>query len=385
MKAVPGGDVMAGLAVSARIKASLFLSPLSLSTHQIQVTPFNTATMTDSDTTLPASMKAWVYSDTSGGLENNLSFHSTANAPHALQPGQLLIQVISASLNPADYKVPEMGPVAKLVIGTPASPGMDYCGKVVSIGPGVTSIELGSLVYGTLGKPTQFGSLGEYILGNVDDVAELPAGVDPDDAASVGVAGQTAYQSIASYVSAGDKVFVNGGSGGCGMFVIQIAKALGCQVTTTCSTRNVQFCKDLGADEVIDYTTEDVLEALKSRGQVFSHAIDHIGSPNTLYNQCHTFLLPGKAYVQVGATSMLTFADRLVRPGFLGGGKRKYDIFILKSNRDHLVQLGEWIQSGKIKVVIDSVFDYEHPVDAFKKLRTARTRGKIIVRVAEKP
>lgn len=341
--------------------------------------------MTDSNTKLPSTMKAWIYNDTSGGLENHLIFNPTANAPGPLHHGQVLIRVISASLNPADYKVPEMGPVAKLVVGTPASPGMDYCGKVVATGPGVTEDKLGKLVYGTLGKPAQFGSLGEYIVGNVKDVAELPDGVDPDHAATLGVAGQTAYQSIASYVSAGEKVFVNGGSGGCGMFVIQIAKILGCHVTTTCSTRNVQFCKDLGADEVIDYTAEDVVEALKSRGQVFSHAIDHIGSPDNLYSQCHTFLLPGKVFVQVGTASMLTFAKRLALPRFLGGGRRKFDILLFSNNRDHLAQVGEWVQSGKIKVAIDSVFDYEHAVDAFKKLRTGRARGKIIVHVSEKP
>lgn len=340
--------------------------------------------MTDTDTTIPSTMKAWTYSSTSGGLENNLSFNPTANAPGSLQHDQALIQVLTASINPADHKVPEMGPVAKMVIGTPASPGMDYCGRIVATGPEVTDGKLGKLVYGTLGKPAQFGSLGEYVVGNMKDVAEVPEGVDPDDAACLGVAGQTAYQSIAGYVSAGEKVFINGGSGGCGIFVIQIAKALGCRVTTTCSTRNVQFCKGLGADEVIDYTAEDVVRVLKSHGQVYSHAIDHIGSPDTLYNDCHEFLLPGKTFVQVGSASMLTFADRLVRPSFLGGGKRKYVILLFKNNRDHLVQLGEWIQSGKIKVAIDSVFDYEHTVDAFKKLRTGRARGKIIVHVSEK-
>lgn len=351
----------------------------------IQTDTFN---MTDSDTTLPPTMKAWVYSNISGGLENHLTFNATANAPGSLQRGQVLIQVISASLNPADYKVPEMGAgnLVKVFLSTPASPGMDFCGRVAAVGPGAgtgDNAKLGKLVYGSLGIPSQFGSLGEYIVAKMSDIAEVPEGVQPDHAAAVGVAGQTAYQSIVPYVKDGDRVFVNGGSGGCGIFVIQIAKVLGCHVTTTCSTRNVQFCKDLGADEVIDYTQEDVLEVLKEKGQVYSHAIDHIGSPESLYRQSHTFLLPGKAFVQVGAASMLTFAHRLVRPSFFGGGKRRYDILMFKNNRDHLMQLGEWIQQGKIKVTIDSVFEYEQPVEAFKKLRSGRARGKIIVHVSE--
>lgn len=346
--------------------------------------------MTDSDTTLPQTMKAWLYSATTGGLENNLAFNASATAPTSLQPGQVLIKVISASLNPADYKVPEMGAgqISKIILSMPASPGMDFCGRVISAGPGVAGGErtdqLGKLVYGSLGIPSTFGSLGEYIVVKMSDVAEVPDGVEPDDAACVGIAGQTAYQSIVPYsVKEGDKVFVNGGSGGCGVFAIQIAKVLGCHVTTTCSTRNVQLCKDLGADEVIDYTQEDVLEVLKKNGQVYAHAIDHIGLPESLYRESHTFLMPGKAFVQVGAASMLTFAHRLVRPSFLGGGKRKYDILLFKNNREHLVQLGEWIQQGKVKVTVDSVFEYDNAVEAFKKLRSGRARGKIIVHVSK--
>lgn len=330
-------------------------------------------------------MKAWIYSSVSGGLEKNLSFSPSARVPPTLRQDQVLIQVISASINPADYKIPEMGPLGKMITTTPASPGMDFCGRVVAVGASVSEFQPDQLVYGCLGKPSQFGSLGEYIVGRTNEIAALPAGVDPDHVAAVGVAGQTAYQSIAPYVSTGDKVFINGGSGGCGMFAIQVAKLLGCHVTTTCSARNVQFCKDLGADEVIDYTSENVADVLKRHGQVYSHAIDHIGSPDNLYSESHHFLLPGKTFVQVGAASIGTYADRLVRPGFLGGGKRKYSIFLFKNTRDDLVRIGEWIQQGKIKVAIDSIFEFDDAVKALEKLRSGRSRGKIIIHVAEKP
>jgi NADPH:quinone reductase-like Zn-dependent oxidoreductase len=259
---------------------------------------------------------------------------------------------------------------------------MDFCGKVVTAGPGATAFQSGQLVYGTTAAPTQFGSLGEYLLCKTGNVALLPDGVAPDHAATVGVAAQTAYQSIAPYVSSGDKVFINGGSGGCGIFAIQVAKALGCTVTTTCSTRNVQFCKDLGADEVIDYTQEDVLGVLRARGHVYAHVVDHIGLPEGLYAQSHAFLLPGKAFVQVGAASMLTFVRRVVWPGFLGGGRRKYVIFMLKSNKEDIATLGEWMQQGKLRVEVDSTYELEDAVKAFEKLRSGRARGKIIVHVS---
>ncbi|GAQ03197.1 zinc-type alcohol dehydrogenase-like protein C16A3.02c [Aspergillus lentulus] len=330
----------------------------------------------------PSTMKAWLYTSTTGGLEKNLELSTSARTPGPPGHDQLLIKVISASINPADYKVPEMPIASRFFVTHPATPGMDFCGKVVTAGPGVTAFQPGQLVYGTTAAPTQFGSLGEYLLCKAGNVALLPDGVAPDHAATVGVAAQTAYQSIAPYVSPGDKVFINGGSGGCGIFAIQIAKALGCTVTTTCSTRNVQFCKDLGADEVIDYTQEDVLGVLRARGQVYAHVVDHIGLPDGLYAQSHAFLLPGKAFVQVGAVSMLTFVRRVAWPGFLGGGKRKYVIFMLKSNKEDIKTLGEWMQQGKLRVEVDSTYELEDAVKAFEKLRSGRARGKVIIHVS---
>lgn len=356
--------------------------------------------MTDLPISPPSIMKAWLYSTAAGGLEKNLTLDSTARGPPALRPDQVLIKVISASINPADYKVPEMGTiVTKILTNTPATPGMDFCGRIAAVGAdnssstattaksATTQFDPGQLVYGSLGKPSEFGSLGEYLVCGTGEIAALlpEEGVNPDHASTVGVAGQTAYQSVAPYLtgSPDERVFINAGSGGCGMFAIQVAKALGCRVTTTCSTRNVQFCKDLGADEVIDYTSADVVEVLKSHGQVYSHAVDHVDTPSNLYRECHHFLLPGKTFVQVGATSIVTFADRLLRPGVLGGGKRRYSIFFFKNNQDDLVQIGKWMQEGKIKVAIDSVFEFGDVVKAFEKLRSGRSRGKIVIHVSE--
>ncbi|KAG2005114.1 hypothetical protein GB937_009072 [Aspergillus fischeri] len=324
---------------------------------------------------LPSTMKAWLYTNTTGGLEKNLELSTSARTPGPPGHDQLLIKVISASINPADYKVPEMPIVPRFFVAYPATPGMDFCGQVVTAGPGATAFQPGQLVYGTTAAPTQFGSLG-------DECGSPARRGSTDHAATVGVAAQTAYQSIAPYVSQGDRVFINGGSGGCGIFAIQIAKALGCTVTTTCSTRNVQFCKDLGADEVIDYTQEDVLGVLRARGQVYAHVVDHIGLPEGLYSQSHAFLLPGKEFVQVGAVSMLTFVRRVVRPGFLGGGRRKYVIFMLKCNKGDITTLGEWMQQGKLRVEVDSTYELEDAVKAFEKLRSGRARGKIIIHVS---
>lgn len=329
------------------------------------------------------SMKAWLYSNTTDGLEKNLHLDQKARMPGGLRDDQILVKVISASLNPADYKVPEMTWFTRIVVPRPASPGMDFCGQVIIAAPAVKDIKRGQLVYGSIGIPSQFGALGEFLICNASTTAPLPDGVSPDQAACLGIAGQTAYQSVQPYVSSGNKVLINGGSGGCGIFAIQFAKMLGCHVTTTCSTRNVELCKDLGADEVIDYTQQDVLGVLKEKGQVFHHVVDHIGLPDPLYKESDAFLLPGKVFVQVGAMSFVTMANRLARPRFLGGGKRKYEILFFRNRREDIVQIGQWVQQGKLKVIIDSAFQFDDAVEAFEKLRTHRARGKIVVHVSE--
>lgn len=152
------------------------------------------------------------------------------------------------------------------MISKPASPGLDYCGKVLSAGSKV-DVKPGQLVFGRLDKPGQFGTLAECIVTNRDGAVPLPEGVDPDSAAAIGTAGLTAYQCIVPFAKAGEKIFINGGSGGTGTFGIQCAKAIGCHVTTSCSTANVQLCKDLGADEVIDYKTSDLTKELEAKGK----------------------------------------------------------------------------------------------------------------------
>ncbi|KAJ5594918.1 Polyketide synthase enoylreductase [Penicillium hispanicum] len=333
---------------------------------------------------LPASMKAWLYSSTSGGLEKNMHLDASARAPPAPRGDELLIQVLTASLNPADYKVPEMGLAARLLIGMPAAPGMDFCGRVVATGPGATHFPAGQLVYGCHSRPVKFGSLGEYLSISARFVAALPAGVEVDAAAGIGIAGQSAYQALDGYVKAGDKVFINGGSGGCGLFAIQIAKAMGCHVTVTCSTRNVELVRAVGADEVVDYTAEeDLVATLCGRGVVFDHILDHIGTPSAMYFQSHHFLREGGVFVQVGASSIGTFAGRLGWPSLLGGGRRKYVIFFFANTGEHLVKLGEMMRQGALKTQLDSEYEFEDADKAFEKLRSGRARGKIVVHVAQ--
>ncbi|KAI2822920.1 hypothetical protein CBS12448_9219 [Aspergillus niger] len=338
-------------------------------------------------TTHPQTMQAWLYSTTHPTLEQNLTLTPSAPTPPPPKNTQLLIRVHTCALNPADYKVPTMPVISTLLIRKPASPCLDFAGEIVSTGPNVPStLTPGKLVYGTLPLPTQFGPLAEYVVAEAEHVQIIPEGVEVDHAATVGVAGQTAWQAIAPYVTpdAGDKVLIVGASGGCGIYGVQIAKALGCEVTAVCSGKNVEFVKGLGADEVIDYTVEDVVEVMKAKGKVYKLVVDHVGEPWELYRESEKFMVRGGVFTQVGANWMPTFAVRFIRPGFLGGGRMKYVPIFWKSNKKDLTKVGELIAEGKVKVVLDSVFRFGDAPKAFEKLRGGRARGKVVVHVTER-
>lgn len=214
-------------------------------------------------TSIPSSMKAWQYTQVTGGVEKNLKLHNAIPLPpkaKSLGPDEILVNVLSAALNPIDYKLAELPIFGKLALGSPASPGFDYAGRVAATGSNSEKdLTVGQMVFGKLADPTKYGTLAEYTIATRNGCFPLPEGVSPEDGACIGTAGITAYLSIASFVKAGDRVFINGGSGGVGVFTIQIAKILGCYVVTSCSSKNIALCKSLGADEVVPYDKQDVL------------------------------------------------------------------------------------------------------------------------------
>ncbi|KAJ5290865.1 hypothetical protein N7478_000116 [Penicillium angulare] len=334
----------------------------------------------------PTTMKAWLYNSASGDLSKNLYLDTSARTPPSPAPHEIYVQVLTASLNPADYKVPTwvFGIAAQIVIGLPASPGMDFCGRILATGSQVTQFSPGQLVFGCHSRPMKYGSLAEYLSISADLVAAVPEGVSPESAGAIGIAGQSAYQSLNGYVKEGDKVLIVGGSGGCGLFAIQIAKALGCHVTTTCSTRNVELCRSLGADEVIDYTAvDDIAGTLREQGVVFDHIVDHVGLPKDLYYHCHHFLKEDGVFLQIGALSKSIYPGRIGWPSILGGGRRKFRLFFFANTQAHVAVIGEMLLKGTLKVHVDSEYEFENAIKAFDRLASDRTRGKVLIRVAK--
>jgi NADPH:quinone reductase-like Zn-dependent oxidoreductase len=330
-------------------------------------------------------MKAWQFSAITSTLEAALSLNPTATPPPPPKKDDSLIEVVAVSINPVDYKFAEIPLLGRLLMSRPASPCLDYCGRVVSSGK--ASLKPGQLVFGRLAQPTQFGTLAQYTITPTAGTIPVPAGVSPEDAASIGTAGLTAYQCIAPNVKPGNNVFINGGSGGTGVFGIQIAKTLGCRVTASCSTGNIALCRSLGADEVIDYKSVDVLKTLSQGGEQYDLVVDNAGSPANLYANSHHFLRPSGKFVQVAGdvsvSGMLGLVSRMVRPAVLGGGKRKFEFIGLGNKEADFVKLVEWMRDGKVRSVIEETFKWEEAPKAFERSRTGRAKGKIVIKVGE--
>ncbi|KXJ96233.1 hypothetical protein Micbo1qcDRAFT_131833 [Microdochium bolleyi] len=356
-------------------------------------------------TPIPDKMRAWLYTSVPDGLEKAIflseNVPTPARTPQTLAKNDILVRVEAASLNPVDHKLPEITNAltprfltsAATALPKPTdpvpkgakTPAHDFAGTVVATGSAVDTVRIGERVFGL--TP---GTLAEYVVTNYNRLATLPSNASFEEGAAAVTTALTTYQSIAPFVKAGsngaEKVFINGGSGGTGTMAVQIAKALGCHVTATCSTRNIELVKSLGADEVIDYTSQDVVAELTSKGKVFKLVVDNVGnSPANLYKAADNFLVEqGAQFVQVGggasAADIKILASRSLVPSFLGGGRHKYMFILPKLTHDNIVDVANLIRDDKLKPVIDEVFEWSDAPAAYTKLKTGRARGNIVVR-----
>lgn len=335
----------------------------------------------------PQTYKAWQHTTTANGIEKDLFLNPSTPFP-APNPNRHLVQIIAASLNPTDWKPAEVPWLRRFLFAKVATPGLDFSGVIIRPATG-SSLKPGQLVFGLIARtPFGGGSCAEFALTDPKSTLPVPEGVDPVDAACNGIAAITAYQSIVPYVRKGCKIFINGGSGGTGMWGIQIAKLVGCYVVTTCSPGNVELCRSLGADEVIDYTENDVIEVLKGHDVRFDHVVDNVNTGMEGYFRCHEFTSPAATWVMVGGREGLYYLYQRFKaqflPAFLGGGKRPYIPFWPATRPEDLVQTAEWLKEGRLKVVYDEKFPFEEVSEAFARLKTGRARGKIVVDVASK-
>ncbi|KAH6884482.1 putative zinc-type alcohol dehydrogenase-like protein C16A3.02c [Thelonectria olida] len=335
--------------------------------------------------TIPSTFRSWQYSSTAGGLEKNLAL----NTIPMLQPkaSQHLVRIIAAGLNPADYRLSEFQFLHRVAFPKPASPGNDFAGYIVQPAVGST-LKPGQFVFGGAGTNFMYGgSLSEYAVASVDNVVPIPTGLSTLDAAGISIAGLTAYESVLPHSEPGSRVFINGGSGGVGSFGIQIAKVEGRHVTVSCSTANVAHCKSLGADEVIDYKTQNVLQALKDSPDKYDLVVDYVGNDHNLFWEADAYTKPTAKFVTVAVSHHLSFIRFVTTaqymPKFLSGAKRQHVTVFGIPKREVLTQIAEWMVEGRVKAVIDSKFEFEDVREAYQRLKTGRAKGKIIVEVAK--
>jgi len=298
------------------------------------------------------------------------------------QDNEVLIKVRAASLNPLDWHflrgTPYLGRLA-FGLSKPRNPGLgrDVAGVVEAVGSGVTQFKPGDAVFGA--AP---GACAEYACASAAKLALKLDKVTFEQAASSPIAGLTALQGLRDKgkLQRGQKLLINGASGGVGTFAVQIAKWLGAEATGVCSTRNVDMVRSLGADRVIDYTREDFTKG----GQRYDVILDNVG--NHSLSECRRVLNPKGKCVMVSGGSVN-------EQGWLGPGpagliaapllscfsSRKMLFFLANLNQEDLATLCELMASGQLTPVIDRRYPLSEAAAAVRYLEEGHARGKVII------
>jgi NADPH:quinone reductase-like Zn-dependent oxidoreductase len=294
--------------------------------------------------------------------------------------GQVLIRVHASSVNPVEwYGVTGFLP-ARFGGGVrrpkDTSVGGDVAGVIEAVGKDVKDLRAGDEVYGT--AP---GAWAEYAVGRAEKLAWKPSRLSFEEAAAAPIAGITALQALRDHgqVQPGQKVLINGASGGVGTFAIQLAKTFGADVTAVCSKRNVEQARSLGADRVVDYTQEDFTK----RSERYDLLIDIAGSRSFL--RLRRVLNPEATVVVIGG--QMTYRGLGPLPHIAGtilkskGRSQTVKFFVAKITTEELETLGELLESGKITAVIDRRYELSEAAEALAYLGEGHARGKIVLTV----
>lgn len=297
---------------------------------------------------------------------------------------QVLVKVHAAAVNPVDWHFMTGKPYfVRFLSGwsAPKNPyvGRDLAGEVVAVGPEVTRFKVGDAVFG-IGP----GAFAEYSLAAERRLAAKPAGLSYEEVAAVPVAAVTALQGLRDHgqVKAGQKILINGASGGVGTYMVQLAKVMGAEVTGVCSGRNVELVRSLGADHVIDYTQEDFTQ----RPERYDVILDNVG--NRSLSELRSVLKPAGTLVSIGGGGA---KDAAWGFGVLGRAVQKMVVrpftdqrfagFMAEVLSADLEYLAGLMGQGKVRSVIDRRYSLAEAAEALGYVRTGHARGKVIVAV----
>ena len=299
------------------------------------------------------------------------------------QAEEVLIQIHAASLNSRDLRMLRAKPIfMRLMPGGLFRPknkilGADLAGRVETIGSNVKQFKPGDEVFGFLPSATGRGTFAEYVCASERFLAFKPANLTFEQAAAVPLAAMTALQGIRDNgnIQPGQKVLINGASGGVGTFAVQIAKAFRAEVSAVCSTRNLEMARSLGADYVIDYKVEDFTQ----NGQKYDLILAINGYH--LISDYLNSLTPDGTYVVVGGSMAQLFqaASRKKRNSNTGG--QKIVVAALVQSQKDLILIKELLESGKIRPVIDGCYLLSKTAEAFRYFEIEHPRGKVVISV----
>jgi len=289
--------------------------------------------------------------------------------------GEALVRVRAAALNPKDVLV-RLGklPFPASAIGFPKRVGFDWAGEIVALGSPDgrgAAVRVGAPYYGMI-QSARAGACAAFAAVRMTECAPMPPGLSFEEAAAIPLAAQTALQALrdVARVGRGDRVLVNGASGGVGTFAVQIAKTLGAHVTTTSSAPNLALCRELGADEALDYRREDALAFAR-----YDVVFDVFG--NRRFAEARRALSARGRYVST------VFRAHVLRAvlGSLASAQRARFV-IVRSRRRDLEHLSELVVQGKLRPIVDQVFPLEEIRAAEDRVGSKHARGKVIVRTA---
>jgi NADPH:quinone reductase-like Zn-dependent oxidoreductase len=318
--------------------------------------------------------------------------HRTDLKEPIARSNEVLVQIHAAGVNLLDSLIRNGDFKAFLPYKPPFINGHDMAGTVTKVGAGVTKFKVGDEVYARV-SDFHIGTFAEYIAVSEDDIALKPRNISMEEAASVPLVGLTAWQALVEIanVRKGQKVFIQAGSGGVGVFAIQLAKYLGAFVATTTSTANASMVKSLGADVVIDYKQEKFVTLLKDYDVVV-----HSGRESQVLKDSFKILKRGGILVSLTGPATPEFANELRLPWylrfimrFLSASARKearrlgvrFKFLFMKSSGRQLQEITKLIEAGEIRPVIDTIFPFESTNEAMQHVETGRSKGKVVIKM----
>jgi NADPH:quinone reductase-like Zn-dependent oxidoreductase len=284
----------------------------------------------------------------------------------------VLVRVQAAALQAGDYFIMRGVPhLVRVIAGWPKPrnyvPGFDVAGRVEAVGKNVKRFNPGDEIYGSCKR-----GCAEYVCAGENDLILKPAKLTPVQASAIPSSGLTALYGLrdAGKLQPGQKVLINGASGGVGTFAVQIAKVLGAEVTGVCSTRNVDLVRSIGADHVIDYTQEDFTQG----GQRYDLILDQVA--NHSMSDCRRALTPQGTYMPNSGNRGVGLAIKaLVLSLFVRQQGRPFMV----TNSKGLVFLNELIEAGKVTPVVDRTYPLSETPEAFRYLNEGHARGKVVI------